>query len=481
MIQLVRFCGWWSAWLGTTALLLASASASAQSPPAAPPAPDPIAVEPTVSAAPPPPGVTPTQVTAEPTVGTPLATTTTLAVTPSQVTAVPTVSIPLATTPPPAETYPKTGKVGTQIMLGPDSWLRFGFQVQAWANYQQVNTTAGTYSFDTYLRRARFIAAGQLFKDVGVFMLLDSPNLGRATAVGTGDTATVSKQFSPVIVQDAFGEVKFAGDAFMLEGGLMEVPFSHNGLQATTSYLTLDLGASAAVFVGTQTSILRDTGLQIKGYEFDDKFEWRMFVGQGLRQPANGDNAISHNMPRVSAHVQYQFFDPDKGYFYSGMTFGKKKLVGLSAGFDYQKADAVAGVSSSRSLALSGGMFGALPLSGAANTNGGDEFDWMTELYYYDGGNTFPSIVKQVDFNAELAYYNKLGFGAFGHFETKQVSDAVNKAQNNFQGGGGLRWFIHESFCNFTLAFNRVHTPNPAADAAKGTNQAVLQFQTFYF
>jgi hypothetical protein len=314
-----------------------------------------------------------------------------------------------------------------------------------------------------------------------MFLMFDSPNLGKAVQTGTGDTATVSKGFSPTIVQDVFGEVKFAGDAFMLEGGLMIVPFSHNGLQATTTYLALDIGSSAAVFAGTATSALRDTGFQLKGYAFDDKLEWRLFTGSGLRQPANGDNPVAHNTPRVAAHLQYQFLDSDKGYFHSGMTFGHKKMFGASAGFDFQKADAVGGVSTDRYLAFSAGLFGALPLAGDASPQGGDELAWMAEGYYYDGGRTFPSIVKQIDLNAELAYYNKVGFGVFGRFETKKVSDDINKAQNTLQFGGGLKWFIQESSCNFTLAYNRDGRPDAAPGAPSGTNQLVLQFQTFYY
>jgi hypothetical protein len=451
MTQPLRFLGPWAVSLLAAAPLLASASASAQPPPTDQPAAGPVPGEPTVSAPPPPPAPLP---------------------------------LPPPPSPPsPTVTYPMMGKGGTQLMMGPDTWLRLGFQAQVWGQYQQALSPAGNYSFDYYLRRARLIAAAQFFKDVGMFIMFDSPNLGKAVQTGMGDTATVSKGFAPTIVQDAFGEVKFAGDAFMLEAGLMDVPFSHNGLQATTTYLALDLSSSAAVLVATATSILRDTGFQLKGYAFADKFEWRLFTGSGLRQPARGDNPVAHNGPRVAGHVQYQFLDPDnKGYFYSGMNFGRKKMLGASAGFDFQKADNVGGVSTDPYVAASFGLFGDFPLAGDASPQGGDEVAWLVEGYYYDGGQTFPAIVKQMDLNTEVAYYNKaLGFGAFGRFETRRVSDDANKALNTLQFGGGLRWFIRESFCHLTLAFNRDQRPDAAPGAPKGTNQFVLQVQTFYF
>src|SRR5262249_58364170 len=136
---------------------------------------------------------------------------------------------PLPPPPPPVQ-YPVKGPAGgTQILLGPEAWIRFGFQGQAWLNYQQALSTTGAYSLDLYLRRARFFAAAQFYSDVTVFVLFDSPNLGKALQTGTGDTATVSRQFTPAIVQDMWGEVKFLGDQLELEAGLMVVAFSHNG------------------------------------------------------------------------------------------------------------------------------------------------------------------------------------------------------------------------------------------------------------
>src|SRR5215467_15014145 len=54
--------------------------------------------------------------------------------------------------PPPPTQYPAKGPAGgTQILLGPEAWIRFGFQVQAWLNYQQALSPAGNYSLDLYL------------------------------------------------------------------------------------------------------------------------------------------------------------------------------------------------------------------------------------------------------------------------------------------------------------------------------------------
>ena len=402
---------------------------------------------------------------------------------------------PVPPTTPPPQTFPAKGAAPTQILLTPDTYLRFGFQGQAWVNYQQALSDAGNYSLDLYLRRARFFAAAQFFGDLSVFVLFDTPNLGRAVQTGTGDTATVSKGFSPAIVQDMWGELKLMGDQLILTAGLMVVPFSHNGLQSTSSYLGLDISNTAAVLVGTATSVLRDTGFQLKGYELDDHLVFRLFVGQGVRQPAHDDVPVSHNMPRITGHIQYAILEPDvKGYVFQGMTYGRKKMLNVSAGFDVQKGDDVGTTKTNAYWAVSASVNGSWPLSGESSPKGGDEISYLAEFYHYDGGvpdaggsgaPTF-AIPPQNDFDIEASYFNKeLKLGVFGRVEMRKVSDgqsaAVKAANNNFWIAGGLKYYVRESFCNFTLMYQRTQFSDAAAGAPDGTNQFVLQLQVYVF
>lgn len=394
-------------------------------------------------------------------------------------------------------TFPAKGPAPTQILLTPDTYLRFGFQGQAWINYQQALSDAGNYSLDLYLRRARFFAAAQFFGDLTVFVLFDTPNLGKAVQTGTGDTATVSKGFTPAIVQDMWGEIKLIGDELILTAGLMVVPFSHNGLQSTSSYLGLDVSNTAAVLAGTATSVLRDTGFQLKGYEMDDHLVFRLFVGSGLRQAAHDDDPVAHNAPRITGHVQYAILEPDvKGYVFQGMTYGRKKMLNLSAGFDVQKGDDVGTTTTNAYWAVSAAVSGNWPLSGESSPKGGDEIAYLAEFYHYDGGvpdatppgtgaPTF-AIPPQNDFDVEASYYNKeLKLGVFGKFEMRKVSDgqsaAVKAAQNNLWIAGGIKYYLRESFCNFTLFYQRTQFSDAAAGAPDGTNQFVLQLQVYVF
>jgi hypothetical protein len=387
-----------------------------------------------------------------------------------------------------------------EIMLGPDTWLKVGLQAQVWADYQQVAARSGGndggYTDNLFLRRGRVLLAAQFTKNVNAFFQLDVPRLGQALAGGTADAPTATKRFNAqdgggMIVQDAFGEVKLSDDDVMLEAGLMIVPFGHNELQSTLTFLTLDLSTVAALI--PNTSGTRDVGFQLKGYVADDKLEYRVGVFSGLRQPANATagNPVGHDFFRVAGHFQYQLFDVDKGYTYAGTAFGKKKLVGLSAGFDFQKGDDLDAY-----YGVSAGAFAAWPLAGEAQKGGGDELGLLLEYYRYDGGygSTPPKptagVPKQNDILVEAAYYNKdLALSFFGKFEMQKFEDDAtgkaaptsNAAGNKMWIGGGLKYYVADNMCNFTLAYNRVQYPDADSNAYNGTNEFTLQAQFFYF
>src|SRR6266851_2092386 len=62
--------------------------------------------------------------------------------------------------------------------------FRLGFQLQTWADWTQDQVSEG-YSASFFLRRVRFILAGQLGRDVSFFFQTDNPRLGNA-GTGTG-------------------------------------------------------------------------------------------------------------------------------------------------------------------------------------------------------------------------------------------------------------------------------------------------------
>lgn len=410
------------------------------------------------------------------------------------------------------ERFPYMGKTH-EIMVGKDTWFRFGLQAQVWydalqGNVPFANGDDGGYTHQMFIRRARLIVASQLMKNVSIWFQFDAPRIGGALSnagvtVNPDGTATatssIGKRFNAQdgggeLLQDAWAEIKLAGDAFMLEVGLMVIPFGRNELQSTTTFLTLDIGNTSALV--PNTSGTRDVGFELKGYLLDDHLEYRAGIFSGARQAASAadQHALGHNFFRLTGLLQYDLFDVEKGYVYAGHNFGKKKILAITGGFDFQDNDSTTNAMGTKVdpeayWAASGSIAGSWPLSGEASKTGGDEVSFVLQYYHYQGGGTAPTLLKQNDFLGEVAYYNKdASFSIFGKFEYQKFSDDVVVAgvsgpnpNNTYWVGGGIKYYIWENFCNFTVAFNRQQFPDASSTQHNGANEFTFQTQVFYY
>jgi len=390
---------------------------------------------------------------------------------------------PEATAPeaPPPVHYPVL-EPNHEIRLSESVALRLGVQAQVWADSsqdsnRQADGQSGGYQNNFFLRRGRILAGAHLLKDVTIYVLLESGNLGRAT----GDAANAKNFTSPQFLE-AWGEVKLH-DAFLIEGGLMLVPISRNHVMGTTTYLSLDAGNTTAVTIGAlQTATLRDVGLQAKGQLFGDRFEYRVGAFSGIREaPKTTPQAEvgAQNGPRFSGYFQYDFLDPEKGYIFQGTYYGRKKVLGISSGVDVQK-----GSNKDPYYAVSGAAFAAIPLNGDAK-EGGDEIGALVNYTYYDGQETAPTVSGQNDLLTELAYFNKaVKMSVFGKFEGQFFGANATKVGNRLWYGGGLKYHLYENFCNFTLAYNRSEfpkAPTSGVGAKNSTNEFTFAMQIFYY
>ena len=114
--------------------------------------------------------------------------------------------------------------------------FRLGFQLQTWGEWLQDPISEG-YQQTLFIRRVRFLLAGNLAKNVSFFMQTDNPNLAKTT----GTTR-----------QGSVGGLPHAGRLRRVEGvrqghvhpGLRQdlVPFTRNSLQSTSSHLAIDGG-----------------------------------------------------------------------------------------------------------------------------------------------------------------------------------------------------------------------------------------------
>src|ERR1051325_5974584 len=207
--------------------------------------------------------------------------------------------------------------------------LKFGVLLQTQGDATQ-DMISQSYAQNVFIRRARILLGGQIAPNLTFFAETDSPNLFKSTAAGTKNNA------SQIILQDAYVNYKFK-DEFSLDAGLLLVSPSRNGLQSAASLLPVDYGTyTFANSTALQNSAGRDTGIQARGYLAGKKLEYRAGVFQGMRDQLNREL-------RSTVRLQYNVFDPETTFFYTGSYLGKKKLLSLGAGYDHQhKYDGVA-------------------------------------------------------------------------------------------------------------------------------------------
>lgn len=391
---------------------------------------------------------------------------------------------------PPKPTFPSMA--GNYLRLSEVFSIRPGLLLQVWAQALQDGLPKsadddGNFSKNIYFRRARLFFAGGITSKLSYFLLWESGNLGLATY---NPDRTVNKNFTAYSFNDVFLDAKLPAN-LSVQAGLMLIPFNRNILQSTATYWTLDIASTSATFLaGTATGQLRDTGIQVKANALDNRFEARVMASQGIRAADVPNRAPGKNPPRVTAYAQYQFFEAEPGYVFGAQYFGRKKVAGLSAGFDYQKLPDA----DDPYWAASAAAFASIPLGGADPKNGGDEVGGLVQFLHFDNGTTIPSaaLAKQDNLLVEASYYNKKAKTAvFGKYESRWFADdplsPANPALGTFElndsrlYGIGLKYFLAEAYANVTLAWNHTRFPNQPELARNPINQLAMQLQLFYY
>jgi hypothetical protein len=340
--------------------------------------------------------------------------------------------------------------------------FRFGMLLQAWADEQQIPTaTGGTdgYMQNLFLRRARFIMAGQIAKGVTFFMDTENANLGKATpatALGAQTNKALGTGFQ---LLDAYGSWEIAPE-FAIQGGLILIPLCRDCNSSAAALLGLDYGLwSFQESAPTGSTIGRDTGFQVKGYFLKNHLEYRFGAYQGFRQ-TNAKNSF-----RYAGRVQYNVFDTETAQFYTTQYFATKKILAIGAGFDTQ--------SSYNSFA--GDITLNLPV-------GKDAVNFSGDYIHYDGSTFFtaPGIRKQNVIFVEGGYYiSTVKLEPFAVYQQQDYTNSTDKVLNKRAIQAGLSYYPFGHNLNFKLAWTGRKFPNDPKTA--NTNEFTLQMQVFYF
>ncbi len=392
-----------------------------------------------------------------------------------------------------------------ELKLGEYTWFRFAVQVQAWYKAAQdriiqPDGSDGSYSTDFYCRRCRFFVTGSVVKDIYFYVLFEAANVGKA------DPVTGARTLPTPSILDAFGVVKFA-DFFWLSGGSILMPLSRNGLQPTTTYVSIDnANIDTTPVLQGNSNVLRDLGFQANGFFVANHVEYRLGVFQGSRQASIATQTASHNAPRFVAMVSANVWDTETGYVNGGHYFGAKKVLGVMGNFDYQifrkNAPPAAGADKNAYYGIGGAVFLNYPLSGTPSLKGGDEIVALLQFGYYDGGfrtsplgvttnaGTYGAVLKQTNYLAEAGYYNHgARFSVFGKFERRKISEdyllAFRQAfpvPSQTWIAAGVKYYIAPfNFMNFALQYERINNDDAPGTQQGGTNNITFQMQTILY
>jgi hypothetical protein len=346
------------------------------------------------------------------------------------------------------------------LKISDTAFLRFGALLQPQADWTQVanatNTNTAGYSQNLFIRRARFYFAGRFAKDVYFYFCTENANLGKAT------TTTTKALGSGFQLLEGFGEWRIA-DTFILDGGLMRVPYAREALKASTTQFTLDTSAYTYLQqTATQsTGGNRDTGFMVRGFLLDHRLEYRAGAFQGARQTG------SHNSFRYAGRLQFNFFDREDMYSagsvyslsYAGSYLGDKKILAVGTGFDTQGDYNY----------YSGDVYAAIP----TGKSGGIES--TVQYQYISGGKTFTSLPTQNTLMVEGGYYIKsLKIAPLARYEQRVYNG--QEAKNEVRYGLGLNYYPFKYNFNIKAFWSRVDPKSTPM-----TNQFTVQLQFYYF
>lgn len=242
-----------------------------------------------------------------------------------------------------------------RITYGPDRWMALHILLQAQAYTQnEYDVQAGETGSDAVwgeefqLRRSRIMLNGEVTKNIEFFMSTEDFFIGSneysstttvATSTDSGHSHTVEDRDSKgVFILDGYVNYRIM-DQLEFTAGLMPVPFMHQNMESSASLLGIDYN-SLIVPLGNTEDEWRDTGIVMRGL-LAKAFDYRIGIFRGQARDLQGteqtsDDINPYSAPRVCVRFQMNFLDPENGFFYSGNYLGRKNVISLGAGLDYQ-------------------------------------------------------------------------------------------------------------------------------------------------
>ena len=357
---------------------------------------------------------------------------------------------------------------------GPNASIQFGVLLQP--QFELAGSPDATKtSKNLFLRRARFMVGGTLFKSLEFFFQVDYPNLFK---FDPSDTMAFDKNAPGLNIQDAFVTYKPIGELIKIDAGFMLPPLSHNSLESAAKLYGPDY------FVNTfrryvtnntdpfraagQSPVGRDAGVQARALLVNGHIDVRAGLFMGRRTaptPADAMNpavVAGTNFFRTSARLQINLLDAEPGFFYQGTYLGARKILSLGGFYEFQDNYKYFG----------GDLIADLPA-------GPGIFTAQANLGQWDGG-TWLQLIKQRVYMVEAGYIiGPLMLSPIVHFERltsyTPAPDAAIPSEDRL--GGGLVFWPYGHNSNLKVFYTRVKR-TPSDHAFDVFN---VQWQVYYF
>ena len=228
----------------------------------------------------------------------------------------------------------------------------------------------------------------------------------------------------------------------------------------------------------------RDLGITARGFLADERLEYRAGA-------YSGRNVNQYSPMRSAVRLQYCFLDREKGFFYTGSTLGKGRMVNVGAGVDMQGS--YRGYSADAFVDLPVSELGSITASGSAGI--------------FDGGGTdqdstaFTGLVpRQSILFVEAGFlFKDLNLQPYLKYESQSVRATVLKQvtasaatldyQNSLRSGDrwgfGVNYFINGHGASVKAMYEIVGryrastVPGVAERVTNGEASLQVQFYTY--
>jgi len=295
-----------------------------------------------------------------------------------------------------------------KVFFSDKGFVDIGALIQAQYRIEQDGAADGkSPSNDFLLRRARLVLSGQYDEHIGFFVDTE-------VTYGTGATGSNNS----LLLLDAVASYR-VGKEFLLDAGLMLLPYSHDQLTGGGRYGTVNNFPS--YFAPNSQRGTRDVGISIRGLLFDDRLYYRLGIFNGVQTSTGAAGLNPGDAPRFAGMLRFNFAGKEEGYTFCQVCFASAPIISLGASSDYQANAIRATAASSATTATSLGLqqFWVLNADFFADIPFGSDVELSTNLQFTHviaGDDTGSPVQSGIGFFGMLSV--RVGiFGPYFQFE----------------------------------------------------------------